>query len=387
MVRSTAVGIVFALALAAQAGAQQGQPEPPGVPAPSNVRGKAYPRILPDRRIVFRVTAPDAKEVKVAPRNNDSGLGLSPYPLTREADGTWSVTTPPVRPGFHYYELIVNGFRCPDPNSETYFGWAQQTSALEVPDPEHTFYEIRDVPHGEVRTVWYHSKVTGKPRRAYVYTPPGYDEGKNRYPVLYLQHGAGESERGWSAQGRADFIMDNLLAEKKIVPMLVVMDNGYADVPGMAQDGMNRGTGGAFGRVVLEDLIPHIDREFRTRADADHRALAGLSMGAGQATAIGLNNLETFRWVGSFSGGMRASLFAAGGPLADKDAANRKIRLLWVGCGTGDRFYQANEKSHTEMEKAGLRHTWFSVDGGHEWQVWRKSLYAFAPLLFRPAER
>jgi enterochelin esterase family protein len=364
---------VFATGVTAQT------PPAEGVPAPSNVRGRAFPQIHPDLRVTFRVTAPQAREVLVAPRNRDSGLGLKPYPMTKGEDGVWTVTTPPVRPGFHYYELVVDGFRCNDPNSETYFGWAQQTSALEVPDPALTFYDARSVPHGEVAAVWYHSKVTGQPRRAFVYTPPGYDEGRKRYPVLYLQHGAGESERGWSAQGRANFIMDNLIAEGRVVPMLVVMDHGYADLPGEPAGG--RGSN-AFARVVLEDLVPHIDREFRTLADADHRAIAGLSMGAGQAMSIGLANLDRFRWIGAFSGGMRN--FAAGdGPLSDPQAANRKIRLLWIGCGTEDALYANNEKAHAAVEQAGIRHRWFSGPGAHEWQVWRKHLHAFAPLLFR----
>jgi enterochelin esterase family protein len=350
-----------------------------GVPAPSNVRGRAYPRIHPDLRVTFQVRAPDAREVLVAPRNRDSGLGLEPYKMTKGADGVWTVTTPPVRPGFHYYELVVDGFRCPDPNSETFFGWAQQTSALEVPDPALTFYDARDVPHGEVRAVWYHSKVTGQPRRAFVYTPPGYDTGRERYPVLYLQHGAGESERGWSAQGRANFIMDNLIADRRVVPMLVVMDHGYADLPG--QEAGARGSN-AFARVVLENLVPHIDRHFRTRADADHRAIAGLSMGAGQAVSIGLANLDRFRWIGAFSGGMR-NFNAAEGPLANPAEANRRIRLLWIGCGTEDALYANNEQAHAALERAGIRHQWFSGPGSHEWQVWRKHLYAFAPLLFR----
>ena len=194
------------LAFAAVAAGQGAPPDLQGRPAPSNVRGKAYPRILGDLRITFRVTAPNAKEVLVAPHSSDSGLGPRPYPMTRGADGAWTVTTPPVRPGFHYYELIVDGYHTTDPNSETYFGWGQQTSGLEVPDPTLDFYEAKNVPHGEVRAIWYHSAVTGKPRRAFVYTPPGYDAGRARYPALYLQHGAGESERGWSNQGRANFI-------------------------------------------------------------------------------------------------------------------------------------------------------------------------------------
>jgi enterochelin esterase family protein len=361
-----------------------GATEEEGVPAPSNVRGKVYPRIHSDMRITFRVTAPHAQEVLLAPRSGDSGLGPQPYPMIKDSDGTWTVTTPPVRPGFHYYELVVDGFHCPDPNSETFYGWGQQTSGLEVPDPTLDFYEINDVPHGEVRAVWYPSQVTGQVRRAFVYTPPGYDAGQKRYPTLYLQHGAGESERAWSMQGRANFILDNLIAVGSAVPMLIVMDQGYADLPrGTAQAGGPNAN--AFGRVVLEDLIPTIDREFRTIADADHRAIAGLSMGGGQALNIGLLNLDRFRWIGVFSGAIR-DFDVSSSPLADASAANRTIRLLWIGCGIGDVFYAANEQLHAALDLAGVRHQWFVSPGAHEWQDWRKHLHAFAPLLFRASD-
>jgi alpha-L-rhamnosidase len=360
-------------------------PETKGVPAPSNVRGRAYPRIHPDLRVTFRVTAPQAHEVLIAPHSSDSGLGPRPYPMTRDTDGTWTVTTPPARPGFHYYELVMDGLHCTDPNSETYFGWGQQTSGLEVPDPTLDFYEARAVPHGAVRAVWYPSQVTGKLRRAFVYTPPGYDASRKRYPTLYLQHGAGESERAWSAQGRANFILDNLIASKRAVPMLVVMDNGYADLPnaGAAAGGRDAN---AFSRVVLEDLIPFMDREFRTLADADHRAIAGLSMGGGQALNLGLQHLDTFRWIGIFSGAIR-NFSTARGPLADARAANRTIRLLWIGCGTGDGLFPMSEQAHKALDLVGIRHQWFTGPGSHEWQVWRKHLHAFAPLLFRAAPR
>ena len=275
-----------------------------GQPAPSNVRGSAYPRVLPDRRVMFRVNAPEAKTVAVAARADDSGMnGNKPYAMTRVEKGNWTVTTDPVRPGFHYYELIIDGRKQTDPSSETYFGWSQQTSGLEVLDPALDFYWPKNVPHGEVRIHWYRSKVTGQMRPAYVYTPPGYETNlSTRYPVLYLQHGAGESERGWTWQGKANFILDNLLAENKTKPMVVVMDNGYAakaDAPANARGNE------AFGEVVLNDLIPIIDAKFRTIADRDHRAIAGLSMGAGQALQIGLNNLDRFAYVGAFSGGGR----------------------------------------------------------------------------------
>lgn len=372
------LSLLITLALSAIA---QTPSDSPGAPAPSNVRGRAYPRIHPDLRVTFRVAAPTAKDVQVAPRGGDSGLGPRPYPMVRGADGVWTVTTPPVRPGFHYYELIIDGQHVTDPNSETYFGWGQQTSGLEVPDPALDFYTARDVPHGEVRSVWYHSKIIGTVRRAMVYTPPGYDTGRKRYPVLYLQHGAGESERGWNLQGRANFILDNLLAAGQMIPMIVVMDHGYADPP------VTAGTGGPnanfFDRVLVGDVVPTIDREFRTLADADHRALAGLSMGGGQALSIGLQNLDKFRWIGVFSGAVR-NFSTSTGPLADARAANQKIRLLWIGCGKEDFLYAAGEQMHRALDLAGIRHRWFTGPGAHEWQVWRKHLHAFAPLLFRP---
>jgi alpha-L-rhamnosidase len=376
----TLLALPLLLAFAVAAGAQT-PPEPlQGTPAPSNVRGAAYPRVLPDLRIVFRVAAPSAHDVQVAPRGSDSGLGMAPYPMAKGADGAWYATTPSVRPGFHYYELIVDGFHCPDPSSETYFGWGRQTSGVEVPDPSLDFYEARSVPHGDVRAFWYSSRVTGALRRAFVYTPPGYDAGRKRYPVLYLQHGAGESERAWSAQGRANFILDNLIARGEAVPMLIVMDNGYADSAGGAvPEGR---AGGGFGQVLLEDLIPAVDREFRTVPHAAQRAIAGLSMGGGQALDIGLHNLDRFAWIGCFSGAI-LNFSATSGPLADAQAANRKIRLLWIGCGIDDGLHPVCEQAHAALDLAGVRNTWFSGPGAHEWQVWRKHLHAFAPLLFR----
>ena len=199
-------------------------------PATSNVPRAEYPRVQPDGRVTFRLKAPDARKVQAQPGGADNGLGKGPFDMERGDDGTWSVTTPPAVPGFHYYWLVVDGVAVNDPGSETFFGYGKPTSGVEVPEKGVDFYDINEVPHGEVRALWYHSKVTGKARRAFVYTPPGYDAaGGTRYPVLYLQHGAGEDERGWTAQGRANFILDNLIAAKNAKPMIVVMDNGYAD--------------------------------------------------------------------------------------------------------------------------------------------------------------
>lgn len=345
------------------------------VPAPSNVRGGEYPRIHSDLRVTFRLRAPTAQSVEVLPAGNDNGMGKGPFAMTKGAEGVWTVTTPPVRPGFHYYNLVIDGFPCNDPSSETYFGWAKQTSGLEVPDPGLDFYEAKDVPHGEVRMHWYRSKVTGALRRAFVYTPPGYDSNpKQRYPVLYLQHGSGESERGWSAQGRANFILDNLIAAGKIKPFLVVMDLGYAMRAGEKPKEGARGNE-AFGEMVVSDLVPAIDSAFRTLPERNQRAIAGLSMGAGQALAIALAHADKFSHAGAFSG--------AGRGLDAKAVAAGKFRLLWIGCGTEDRLYAASKANHEALDAAGVKHIWFEGPGSHEWQVWRKHLAAFAPLLFR----
>ncbi|MFN3325116.1 MAG: alpha/beta hydrolase [Bryobacteraceae bacterium] len=374
----------FCLCLAMTAIAQD---VPDGVPAPSNVRAREYPRIHPDRRVTFRVSAPAARSVAVAARGSDSGMnGNTPYEMKRGEDGAWQVTTDPVRPGFHYYELIVDGFRTNDPASQAYFGWAQATSGLEVPDPELDFYSARDVPHGEVRIRWYRSRVTGEMRQAYVYTPAEYDANpERRYPVLYLQHGSGENQTSWTWQGKANLILDNLIAEGKAVPMIVVMDHGYATKPGPQPSG-SRGNE-AFEEVVLKDLIPEIDRSYRTLTDRRSRAIAGLSMGGGQALRIGLGNPDTFAWVGSFSGAVREfdrhSSF--GGALKDAEAANRRLELLWIGCGVEDRLFSAAKAFRESLAEAGVRHVWFEGPGSHEWQVWRKHFHDFAPRLFRAA--
>jgi enterochelin esterase-like enzyme len=356
-------------------------------PAPSNVRGGETPKILPDRRVIFRVNAPAAGSVAVSGRADDSGMnGNKPYPMTKGDDGAWTVTTDPVRPGFHYYELIIDSLHCNDPASETYFGWGQQTSGLEVPDEAIDFYDAKDVPHGEVRFRWYRSSVTGMVRRACVYTPPDYDRDPARhYPVLYLQHGAGESERAWTAQGRANFILDNLIAAGKAEPMILVMENGYAVRAGASSEPSGSRGNEAFGDLVVEDLIPMIDAAYRTLADRDHRAIAGLSMGAGQALRAGLGNPGVFSGIAALSGGGRGfdPKTSFGGAFANPDSAKRRIQLLWIGCGTEDRGYASAKAFHEALAACDIRHVWFDGPGSHEWQVWRKHLYDLAPRLFR----
>ena len=224
----------------------------------------------------------------------------------RGDDGVWTVTTPPVVPGFHYYTLSVDGVEVNDPASDTFFGTGKPTSGIEIPEKGVDFYHAKDVPHGEVRSRWYKSKVTGQTRHIMVYTPPGYDtDPKKRYPVLYLQHGGGEDETGWTRQGHMNFILDNLIAAGKAKPMIVVMEKGYATRAGApAEPARPRGRFdcGAFEDVVLKDLIPMIDSTYRTIPHREQRAIAGLSMGAGQAMQIGLTHLDTFSAIGAFSG-------------------------------------------------------------------------------------
>ncbi len=393
-IRVIAVGVCALMLRAPVAvGAQEA---PAGLPAPSNVRGQEYPRILPDRRVVFRARAPEAKTVAVRARGNDSGMGAEAYPLKPIGEGVWEATIGPVRSGFHYYELLVDGHAMNDPASSTYFGWARPTSGLEVPDDTLTFYVPKDVPHGEVRIRPYLSKITGQPRNAYVYTPPGYDRNPSlRYPVLYLQHGSGENETSWTWQGRVNVIMDGLIAEGKARPMLVVMDQGYATRAGAApvpagQRGGGAGQVDAFQDVVLRDLIPTIDAHYRTLANRRHRAIAGLSMGAGQAVRIGFGNPDVFASVGAFSGGgggRGGAPFdrqtAYNGVMADVSDFNRKFDLFWIGYGDLEGGYANGKKLHSTLEAAGIKHVWFETLGSHEWQVWRKSLYDFAPRLFR----
>lgn len=354
-------------------------------PAASNVPRAEFPRVHPDGRVTFRLKAADAKKVQLQPGGSDNGLGAKAFDMDRGDDGNWTVTTPAAVPGFHYYWFVVDGAIVNDPGSETYFGWGRQCSGIEIPEQGADFYDVKDVPHGEVRALWYHSKVTGKARRAMVYTPPGYDKGTDKYPVLYLQHGAGEDERGWTTQGRANFVLDNLLAAKKAKPMIVVMDNGYADKAGQQPRGFDF-TG--FEAVQTEELIPKIDATYRTLADRDHRAFAGLSMGGMQALQIGLKHLDTFSAIGAFSA-PPASQFDAeksyGGVFADATAFNKKVKLLWLGAGTAEtRFADGLKAMHTGLDKKGVKHVTFESDGtAHEWQTWRRSLHDFAPRLFQ----
>lgn len=358
-----------------------------GTPATSNVGNAEYPRIASDLRVTFRLKAANAKQVKL---EGGAGLVKEPLEMTRGEDGTWTVTTPPAVPGFHYYWFTVDGLRVNDPSSYAWFGWARETSGIEVPEAGVVFYDVKpDVPRGEVRERWYLSKLTGKWRRAHVYTPPDYDKKtRSRYPVLYLQHGAGENERGWVEQGRANFILDNLIAAGKAKPMIVVVDTGYAAFAG-TMAGTNRAAPtAAFEDVMLKELIPMIDATYRTQADRKNRAMAGLSMGSGQTLNLTLRHLDQFAWIGAMSGPPRQGFevkTAYDGVFADATAFNKKVKLLWFSAGTAEaRFHASTVAIHEALNQAGIRNVFYSSPGtDHEWQTWRRSLHEFAPRLFR----
>jgi enterochelin esterase-like enzyme len=384
------------------------------VPAASNVPSAAYPRLYADGRAIFRLRMPSATSVQL---NGGQGLGGVPLPMTKDADGVWSVAIPPATVGFHYYWFSVDGVSINDPGSETYFGYGKETSGIEIPDPffvstllistpRAAFYDPLDGPHGKLEANWYFSKTTGKWRRCFVYTPPGYQDEANirqRYPVLILQHGAGENETGWGKQGRMNFIMDNLINAGKAKSMIVVMDNGYAAYAERPNE-----SGGAdavapylrlpagleaFGPVVLHDLIPMIDSTYRTIPDRDHRAMAGLSMGAMETMAITLSHLDTFSYIGSFSGATRSQpdrppfdpITSYGDAFADAARFNQKVHLLWFGAGTAE--VELNNALRINVEKLrahGIHLVLYESPGtAHEWLTWRRDLNEFAPLLFR----
>jgi enterochelin esterase family protein len=370
-------------------------------PAATNVSGAEYPRVDSASRAQFRLKAPDAAKVKL---NFWSGPKLD---MEKQADGFWTVTTPPLAPGLHYYTLIVDGVEFADPASYSFYGGGRDASAIEVPEAGATYYSAQDVPHGQVREIWYHSSVTGAWRHALVYTPPGYDvQIRERYPVLYLQHGSGEDETGWTKQGHANFILDNLIASKSCKPMIVVMANGYArrigytppDLTGkpFGSPEMMRAmqeSAAAFEDVMTQDLIPFVDASFRTLSDRDHRAMAGLSMGGMQTFQVTFDHLDLFSYIGGFSGAAMAfgnqkldPKTSLNGALADPAAFEKRVHVLWLGVGTDEpaMMHAGLERLHTSLVDANIKHIFYESPGtAHEWQTWRRDLKDFAPRLFQ----
>jgi enterochelin esterase-like enzyme len=361
-----------------------------GMPASVNVSGAKYPRILPDRRVIFRTKAPYAHAMQVDL--------LKKYTMVADTGGYWTATTEPIVEGFHYYSLYIDSFAVVDPATRTFFGMGRMASGIDIPEVGVNYYLPKDVPRGQIRSVPYYSAITQSWRRAFVYTPPGYDQATTkRYPVLYLQHGGGEDETGWPEQGFMGNILDNMIAEGTAVPMLVVMDRGYAVDPS-APPPPREFSPRAFllmsqtlTSVFTKEIIPLVDREFRTVADRDHRAMAGLSMGGFQSFQIVMSNLDLFAYVGGFSG---AGFMMPGtdirtmhnGAWADSAAFNRKMKVMYISIGTAEpeMMYKGVNNLHLELAKAGIKHVYFESPGtAHEWLTWRRSLRQFAGLIFQ----
>lgn len=363
----------------------------PGVAATTNIPNAQYPRILPDNRVMFRISARDAQKVQI-------DLGKR-FDMVKNEQGVWEVTTDPIPVGFHYYSVIIDGMTTTDPASQTFYGMSRWASGIEIPEKGVDYYLTKQVPHGQIRQVRYYSEVTKAYRRCFVYTPAGYDQNTTtKYPVMYLLHGGGEDETGWPNQGMMDNIMDNLIAEGKAVPMIVVMDRGTAVDPNPATApaaGAARPRGmfmshTTLNDVFMKDLIPMIDKTFRTKTDRESRAMTGLSMGGFQSFYITLNNFDKFAWIGGFSGGgqMQGDDFSKlyNGVWADKDAFSKKLKHMYISTGLEESAQmQATVRNfHDALDKYGIKHTYFESQGtAHEWLTWRRSLSQFASLLFK----
>ena len=378
-IRTCAIALLIIAGLSANA--QTNAPADSSKPASSNVPGAQFPQVDSERHAHFRIVAPDAKNVSVS---LPGGRG------TKGDDAVWTITTSPLAPGFHYYTITVDGATVSDPASESYFGTGKMSSAIEVPSPGEDFYLPKDVPHGDIRAHYYFAKSTGQIRRCFVYTPPGYDTNLTaRYPVLYLLHGMGEDARAWPAQGRVGFILDNLIAEGKAKPMLVVMDDGGI-TPG-AMTGPRRGRApmfwDKFTQVLIEDIIPMIDSTYRTIPGCEHRAIAGVSLGGTQTLEITQAHLDEFAYIGSFSAPFGFPQVPGGFNklLGDPEAFAGQVKVLFISIGNAEGGLAGGGRNfHQALEKAGIKHVYYESPGTeHEWQTWRRSLHQFAPLLFQ----
>lgn len=351
-----------------------------GFPASTNVRSAKYPQILPDHRVRFRLKAPEAQKVEI-------NLGKK-YVMERDTGGFWMVTTDSIGEGFHYYSLLIDGLALADPASEAFYGMGRMASGIEIPFTGGGYYAIKDVPHGEVRVKRYYSTSQQSWRRFSIYTPPGYDEmTRENYPVLYLLHGGGEDERGWAAQGRTDLILDNLIAEKKAVPMLVVMMDGNFGSGGLA--GFNEQSLRTFENELKQTVIPFVEKNYRAKTDVQSRALAGLSMGGLQTLYAGIRNYRLFSWLGVFSSGWFANRPELSNPQyefmkTNAGEINAHLKSLWVAMGGQEDIAYNNCKIMLEkFDELKVNYTYSEYPGGHTWPVWRNNLFNFAQILFK----
>ena len=349
--------------------------------AETTVPGNEFPKIDKERRAYFRVVAPTANSVQV-------DICGKKYDMRRDQKGVWCAVTDPLVVGFHYYFINIGGVNVIDPATETFFGCNREAGGIEIPEgDEGNYYRPQQgVAHGQVRSLYYYANATQEWRHAMVYTPAEYEKGKKRYPVLYLQHGMGEDETGWSKQGHMQHIMDNLIASGEAKPMIVVMESG--DVKAPFRGGDNRQGfseyGASFYKVMIQDLISTIDSQFRTLTDRDHRAMAGLSWGGHQTFDLVLNNMDKFAWMGAFSGaifGLDVKT-AYNGIFSRPDEFNKKIHYLYLSCGSEENF--GTEALVKNLREAGIKADFYVSPGTHhEWLTWRRCFRQFVPHLFK----
>ena len=380
----TLIVFIFPL-LSTVLAAQQAKPVP--TPPPQTFPpALVTPDVHSDDSVTFRFRAPNAQEVKL---NRE---GAEPLPMQKDDTGIWTVNTAPLPPDYYGYSIVVDGARSIDPYNHLLKPNLLSTeNMVHVPGPPSLPWELNDVPHGEIHHNFYKSAVCDDQRDYYVYTPPGYDPAaKTTYPVLYLLHGYSDDASGWSAVGRANVILDNLIAHGKAKPMIVVMPLGYGTMemirvgwggishhPEVREQNLTR-----FREALLTEVMPRIESEYRVTKDRNSRAIAGLSMGGSESLLTGLNNLDKFAWIGAFSSGGLPEPFEK--DFAGLDGkANQQIRLLWIACGTEDRLIKVNRDFREWLKTKGIQHTDIETPGMHTWMVWRRNLAEFAPLLFR----
>lgn len=348
-----------------------------GMPASTNIGSNSYPQIMADHRVAFNFPAPQAKTVQV-------DLGKK-YDMQKNESGNWTVTTDSIGEGFHYYSLIIDGVAVADPSSKTYYGMGRMASGIEIPFAGGGYYALKDVPHGDIRIKKYFSKNTNSWRQLYVYTPPGYDvQTEEKYPVLYILHGGGEDETGWSNQGKAGLILDNLIAAQKAKPMIMVMPDANIGAAAFAEAGLK-----TFESELKDLIIPLVETSFRAKKEASGRALAGLSMGGMHTLYTGIKNTDLFAYLGVFSSGWvvpRQNAIAEGQYAfikAHKDEINTNLKQLWIAMGgKTDIAYNNCQLMLNQFRDLKVNHTYQEYPGGHTWPVWRNNLYQFASLLF-----
>jgi enterochelin esterase-like enzyme len=353
-----------------------------GAPPSTNIRNAKYPQVTSDSRVLFSIKAPDAKKVQIDLAKK--------YDLVKDTAGVWTGTTDSVSEGFHYYSLLIDGVAVADPASETFYGMGRMASGIEIPFAGGDYYSTKNVPHGDIRIKKYFSRNTFSWRQFYIYTPPGYDSATaDKYPVLYLLHGGGEDERGWATQGKTDMILDNLIADKKAVPMLIVMVDGNFYGAGGGLAGFGEAALKSFENELNENVMPFVDKNYRTKAGASNRALAGLSMGGLQTLYAGLKNTDQFAYLGVFSSGWWANQPSLSDPQyaymkAHATTINSNVKSFWIAMGGPEDIAYKNCKIMLgKFDEMGVKYTYSEYPGGHTWPVWRNNLYNFAQVLFK----